>query len=314
MWSRRNFIKGLSGIGTIAAFGDYEWVIEQLAKNDLTKLTILHTNDWHSHIDPWNENDPKHPGEGGFKNRALLVNKIRSQNENVLLLDAGDIFQGTPYFNFYGGELEFKLMSKLGYDAATMGNHDFDNGIAGFDKMLPHANFPFICSNYNFANTILKGKTNPYLILKKDNLKIGIVGLGIELKGLVTPNLFGETEYLDPIEQLNKTATLLKKEEKCHLVICLSHLGFEYKTKKISDKILAAESVYTDLIIGGHTHTFLEKPIFITNQNGQEVLVSQAGWAGLRLGQIDVIFDKNSVVRNAITTSSFLVTRQTHRV
>ncbi|MFN3917767.1 MAG: bifunctional metallophosphatase/5'-nucleotidase [Flavobacteriales bacterium] len=314
MWNRREFIKSLTGIGCIAGMGNYEWVAEQLVKNDLLKLTILHTNDWHSHIDPWKENDPKHPREGGFLKRDDFISKVRVENEHVILLDAGDIFQGTPYFNFYGGELELKLMSSVSYDAATMGNHDFDNGLMGFEKMLPHANFPFVCSNYSFENTILKGKTKPYHIINKGPLKIGIIGIGIELAGLVTKNLYEETQYLPPVEILNNTAKMLKKEEKCNLVICISHLGFEYKTKKLSDRILAAESVYTDIIIGGHTHTFLDSPIYVPNKMGQQVLISQAGWAGLRIGKIDVIFAKQAMPKNTDTSENVYLKREIHRL
>jgi 5'-nucleotidase len=314
MWNRRDFIKSVAGIGCVAGIGDYEWVAEQLAKIDLVKLTILHTNDWHSHIDPWKEDDPKHPGEGGFLKRANFISKVRDENEHVLLLDAGDIFQGTPYFNFYGGELEFKLMSGVNYDAATMGNHDFDNGLEGFNKMLPHAKFPFVCSNYNFNNTLLNDKTKPYHIIKKGPLKIGVIGIGIELDGLVTKNLYGDTQHLDPIKTLNSTAKMLKKEESCNLVICLSHLGFEYKTNKISDKILASESMYTDIIIGGHTHTFLDSPIYISNKSGQQVLISQAGWAGLRIGKINVIFDKQTLPKSTDTAEKIYLKREIHRL
>ncbi|MBL4651352.1 MAG: metallophosphatase [Flavobacteriales bacterium] len=254
---------------------------------EIIKLTVLHTNDMHSHIDPFPLNDPKYPGLGGIEKRAALINNIRSKEENILLLDAGDVFQGTPYFNMYGGELEFKLMSKMGYDACTIGNHDFDNGLEGLKKMIPHANFPFINCNYDFSNTLLDRSVIPHKIFYKSGLKIGVFGIGVELEGLVDLKNYGETKYLDPLEISNEKAKYLKKVEKCHLVICLSHLGHSYRSRKISDLVLAEKSKNIDLIIGGHTHTFLDKPIEIKNQARKKILVTQVGWAGIRLGRID---------------------------
>jgi 5'-nucleotidase len=256
-----------------------------VAKNT-DDLVILHTNDWHSHIDPFPMTDSKYPGMGGAAKRAQLIQEIRSQYKNVLLLDSGDIFQGTPYFNFYGGELEFKLMSKMGYDFATLGNHDFDGGVEGFAKQLPHANFQFLSANYDFTSTPLENKIKPYAIVRKGGYKIGVFGLGIDLEGLVPKKLFGNTKYLDPIAKANETAQILKAEG-CNLIICLSHLGYEYKSNKVSDKVLAQNSRNIDLILGGHTHTFLSYPQPILNQNGDEIHISQTGWAGLNLGRID---------------------------
>ena len=180
------------------------------------------------------------------------------------MLDAGDIFQGTPYFNYYGGEIEFKLMSMLNYDAATIGNHDFDNGIEGLYAQLPNAKFQFISSNYDFKNTIMDSHAKPYMIFNKSGIKIGVFGLGIELKGLVNNNLYKETKYLDPIEMTQEMTKILKEKEKCDLIICLSHLGHSYKndSKKISDVTLAKSTRNIDLIVGGHTHTFLARPAF----------------------------------------------------
>jgi len=230
--------------------------------------------------------------------RSALIKKIRQEGHHVLLLDAGDIFQGTPYFNEFGGEPEFRLMSEMGYDAATMGNHDFDNGLEGFDKMLEFADFPFICSNYNFDKTILAGKTVPYKIFNRGPLKIGVTGVGIELKGLVDSNNFGETVYLDPVETVNKYASLLKNEFKCDLVICLSHLGYSYQSKKISDLELASLSINTDLILGGHTHTFLPKPVYKKNRTGNKIMINQVGWAGLNLGRIDFEFRGKKIIES----------------
>ena len=301
--NRKEFLKTVGG-GTLAlslapnlVFASQKSILD---KNSAYKLTVLHTNDQHSRIEPFDSSYSRNPNQGGFARRATLIQQIRSQEKNVLLLDAGDIFQGTPYFNFYGGELEFKLMSMMGYDAATMGNHDFDNGLDGFLKALPNAKFPFITSNYDFSNTILDGKTEKYKIFKKDGIKVGLFGVGIELDGLVGKKQYQETKYLNPVEIAQHYADFLRKEKGCDLVICLSHIGFDYRddADKISDKKLAAQTDNIDLILGGHTHTFLPEPQSFTNKSGKNVLVNQVGWAGLLLGRIDFYFDKNKSLQN----------------
>ncbi|MBP6532395.1 MAG: metallophosphatase [Bacteroidia bacterium] len=301
MADRREFIKGM--VGGIALIGLSSFPIELFAKDDVTKITILHTNDVHSRIDPFPANDPKYPNMGGVARRAALIKKIRAAEKNVLLLDAGDIFQGTPYFNLYGGELEFKLMSEMGYDASTLGNHDFDNGIDGLVKQMPHMNFPFLNANYSFTDTLLEKKVSEYKIFHRGNLKIGVFGIGIELRGLVDPKLTGNILYNDPLVNANRISTLLKNEEKCDLVICLSHLGFKYNDKKVSDYILAKESSNIDLIIGGHTHTFLDEPTRIINNTGKEVLVAQVGWAGIKLGRIDYYFDSKKRKKDSMAST-----------
>ena len=264
--------------------------------SDLKKITILHTNDVHSHIEPFSSEHSEFPNQGGFERRSTLVNSIRNNNPNTLLFDAGDIFQGTPYFNFFNGELEFKLMSLLKYDAVTIGNHDFDNGITGLYEQMPKASFDFLISNYDFSNTVLEGKTKNYKIYNKSGIKIGVFGLGIELEGLVTKDLYKETKYLNPIEISRDISNKLKFEENCDLIICLSHLGYKYDNlpDRICDYNLAKKSNHIDLIIGGHTHTFMEKPIVLKNEKGNDVIINQVGCFGLYLGQIDFFFDLNN--------------------
>ena len=264
--------------------------------SDLKKITILHTNDVHSHIEPFSPEHSEFPNQGGFERRSTLVNSIRNNNPNTLLFDAGDIFQGTPYFNFFNGELEFKLMSLLKYDAVTIGNHDFDNGITGLYEQMPKASFDFLISNYDFSNTVLEGKTKNYKIYNKSGIKIGVFGLGIELEGLVTKDLYKETKYLNPIEISRDISNKLKFEENCDLIICLSHLGYKYDNlpDRICDYNLAKKSNHIDLIIGGHTHTFMEKPIVLKNEKGNDVIINQVGCFGLYLGQIDFFFDLNN--------------------
>lgn len=282
---RRTFIKNTAVSATLLSMGS---LALSCAKSTPKTITILHTNDVHSHIDPFGPNDGRNANMGGVARRASLIQKLRADNPNTLLLDAGDIFQGTPYFNYYGGALEFKLMSMLDYDVATIGNHDFDNGIDGLYAQLPHAKFDFISANYDFSNTIMDTHVKPYKIFNKGGVKIGVFGLGIELEGLVSKDAFKETKYLNPIEVALDMSRVLKSEEQCDLVICLSHLGYEYKyPQKVSDRTLARATKDIDLIIGGHTHTFLEKPTVEINAVGQNVLVNQVGCYGLYLGKID---------------------------
>lgn len=297
---RRDFIHKTAAVSALTVIGS---IGLQSFSNTLktSKITILHTNDVHSHIDAFGLENRKFANKGGVARRASIIESIRKENPNTLLLDAGDIFQGTPYFNYYGGELEFKLMSKLKYDAATLGNHDFYNGIDGLYAQLPHADFEFITSNYDFSNTLLDSHTKPYKIFKKGDIKIGVFGLGIELSGLVNQSMYKETKYLDPIETSQEMTRILKIEKKCDLIICLSHLGYHYKNNpnKISDLKLAEATKDIDLIIGGHTHTFLKKPTIKKNSEGKNMLVNQVGCYGIYLGRIDFYFDnsKNKSVK-----------------
>ncbi len=253
------------------------------------KLTILHTNDVHSRLDPFSDGNFK--GRGGVAARAVLIKQIRATEEHVLLLDAGDMFQGTPYFNLYKGEPELKAMTMMEYDAGTIGNHDFDAGIENLALQLStHARFPLIICNYDFTGTPMEQKYLPYNVIQKGGLKIGITGVGIEMKGLVGEGLYGSTKYLDPVQRVNETAGLLRDKKKCDLVICLSHLGDKYDNDKVSDEVLAKTSRNIDLIIGAHTHRFFEKPRIYRNEAGQEVIVNQVGWGGINLGRLDYEF------------------------
>ena len=299
---RRTFIKK-SAAGSALLMGS-GLTLSSFAQTNQTKITILHTNDVHSHIDPFGPDDGRNANKGGVARRAKLIEAIRQENPNTLLLDAGDIFQGTPYFNYYGGELEFRLMSMLKYDAATIGNHDFDNGIDGLHAQLPHAQFDFISANYDFSNTVMDGLVHPYRIFKKAGINIGVFGLGIELEGLVIKNLYKETKYLDPIEIATDMSRLLKEEKGCDLVICLSHLGYNYRNNpdRVSDLSVARATKNIDLIIGGHTHTFLPKPTIEKNLSGENVLVNQVGCYGLYLGRIDFTFEAGEAEPGERTT------------
>ena len=308
--NRRGFIKTGAKLGALAMLSEFP--LSALAKPELIKVTLLHTNDWHSRIDAFPKDGGKYAGMGGAATRAALIKKIRAQEEHVILLDAGDIFQGTPYFNFFEGELEYKLMSEMGYDAATLGNHDFDNGIEGIINQLQHAKFELLNCNYDFSKTLLADKVKPYRIFKKGGVKIGVIGVGIELEGLVPKELYGDIIYHNPVDIADKLAQVLKTQKGCDLVICLSHLGFEYQNDKLSDKKLAEKSAYIDIIVGGHTHTFLQKPIVIKNQLNKDVIINQVGWAGLQLGKVDFYFDSTkSIVNTSIGANMYINHQET---
>ena len=289
MLNRRPFLRR-SGLAAGSMLFSSSLLAEMETDAQQRRLVILHTNDVHSRLDPFPMDGSKNQGLGGVAARASLIDQIRSEAPQVLLLDAGDIFQGTPYFNLYKGEPEMKAMGAMGYEAVTMGNHDFDNGIEGLVDMMRYAQFPFVNANYLLSDTQLEGKVKPYTIIQKESLKIGVIGVGVDLQGLVSPSLVGKVRYSNPIPVAQELANRLKFDFGCHYIILLSHLGYSYKGNQVSDLVLAEQTENIDLIVGGHTHTFLEKPTLIKNQKNQAVLVSQAGWAGLLLGRIDVYF------------------------
>jgi 5'-nucleotidase len=309
---RRGFIRQLTGAGALMGLGVLQSAFRFQSKLDdkHVKIVILHTNDVHSHIDPFPDNDPKYAGLGGVVRRAALISKIRSEEKNVLLLDAGDIFQGTPYFNMYAGEIEMKLMTAMQYDASAIGNHDFDSGLENLSKQLEHASFPLLCANYDFTGTPMEGKVAPWKIFEKEGVKVGVFGLGIEMAGLVDKRLYGETKYLDPIVKAAEITHQLREEKKCDVVVCLSHLGYKYENEKVSDRFLAEKSKGIDIIIGGHTHTFLEKPVTIKNREGKNVHIAQVGWAGIRLGKITIYTDKKRR-KNRLETATVEVSKNT---
>lgn len=288
---RRDFIEKTAAGTALLSLG---LSLSGFKSPDIKQITILHTNDVHSHIDPFPMDDARNPNMGGISRKASLIETIRQENPHVLLLDAGDIFQGTPYFNYYGGELEFKLMSMMKYDLATIGNHDFDNGVDGLTAQMPHATFEFVSANYDFKNTSMNGFVKPYKIFNKNGIKIGVFGIGIEFAGLVDKKMYKETVFNDPVETAQDMTRILKEEQKCDLVICLSHLGYKYgkeDSNKISDLKLAGLTKNIDLIIGGHTHTFLDKPTVVKNLEGKDTLVNQVGCYGINLGRVDFYFD-----------------------
>ena len=288
---RRHFIQKSAGAGFWLAATPWPSFLD--IKDDFITLTILHTNDTHSRIDPFPIDGSRVSGTAGVARRATMIRNIRQEAENVLLLDSGDIFQGTPYFNYFLGELEFKLMDEMGYDVATIGNHDFDAGMENLAEKISMARFSMVNSNYGFDDTVMHDKVEPHRIFQYGDLKVGVFGVGIELEGLVAPDLCRGTRYFDPVSRANEAAVRLKKEHDCHYVICLSHLGYRYRGDKVSDIILAEQSKNIDLILGGHTHTFMDGPETYRNLEGEAVMIHQVGFAGILLGRIDIQFERN---------------------
>lgn len=309
-YNRKDFLKNVLGAGMAVALSKYP--LQAVAKSDgLDTFTILHTNDWHSRIEPFPMDGGKYQGLGGAAYRAQMIKQVRSEVEHVLVLDSGDMFQGTPYFNYFGGEVEFKLMSEMGYDCATLGNHDFDGGIDGLKKQLPHAKFNILNSNYDFSNTILKDTFKPYKIYKLGNVKVGVTAVGIDLQGLVPNVLWNGLQYTDPVEKANFWAGFLKKQEGCDFVALLSHLGYKYSDSKVSDEFMAKNSRNIDLILGGHTHTFMETPVNTTNLDGEEVIINQVGWAGIMLGRIDFTMVSGKLIKKPQSSMLKVSTKST---
>lgn len=303
--NRRGFIR--NGFAGIAGLGLGAIPFNLLADNNFITISIMHTNDLHCHIEPFSGGNDNTNSKGGLARISEMVKRAKAENPNTLLFDAGDMFQGTPYYNYFKGELMLKIMSATGYDAGTLGNHEFDDGLEGILDSLPSAKFPLINSNYDFSNTKLAGKFPRYKVFKKDRIKIGVYGLGIELKGLVSDKNFGNTIYNDPLKTALEMESFLKNENKCDLVVCLSHLGLSYRENKISDMVLATETSMTDLIIGGHTHTFLEEPIIEKNKAGNRIIVNHASWGGQILGKIDFVFERSRNRKEVVVANNIIV-------
>jgi 5'-nucleotidase len=266
-----------------------------------TLITILHTNDTHSQIDPVSDSDKQYGGKGGVARRATLVKRIRKENPNTLLVDAGDVFQGTPYFNFYKGEVEYKSMSLIGYDVVTLGNHDFDNGVAALASAMKFANFDFVSSNYDFRGTVLETKVKPYVVRTLGNVRVGLFGLGISPDNLITPQNFQGVKYMDPVEMTRGVVRLLREQEKCQLVVGMSHLGYypNPKNAEIGDTQVAAQVSGIDFIASGHTHTFMEKPVLQKTPSGDDTIIFQVGKSGIYVGRIDFKLKDGKVIASA---------------
>lgn len=253
-----------------------------------SKITILYTNDTHARLEPFPKNATQYAGLGGIAKRANLIRKIRDLEKNVLLLDAGDVFQGTPWFDVYGGEVDLKIMSEIQYDAMAVGNHEFDLGLQALAEAAENASFPILAANYNVRNTPLAEVVRPFIVKEMANVKVGIFGLGIGLPGIVDPKLYGGVQSRDPEIWAKGMVTSLRRYHNCDIIICVSHIGYEYSDSRVDDITIARRVGGIDLIIGGHTHTFLDKPARMINPEGTRTLVTQMGHSGIRLGRIDI--------------------------
>jgi len=297
--NRRNFIKSIAAGSVGISLGAVPY--ELFAADDFVTISILHTNDLHCHIEPFAGENERYAGKGGLARISELAKIQKKKNPNTLLFDAGDMFQGTPYFNYFKGELMLKTMSAAGYDAGTIGNHEFDNGLEGLLEPLPNAKFPLVTSNYDFSETILAGSFPRYKIFKRSGIKIGIYGLGIDPKGLVKDSHYENMIFNDPLTTAIEMESFLKNDKKCDLIVCLSHVGLRFRQKEVlNDLDIASLTKNTDLIIGGHTHTYLEEPIVQKNKAGKKVLVNQAWWGGLVVGKIDFVFERSKKQQKAV--------------
>jgi 5'-nucleotidase len=265
---------------------------------DETVITILHTNDTHSQIDPLPAND-QNAGKGGVARRATLVKRIRKENPNTLLVDAGDVLQGTPYFNFYRGEVEYKAMSAIGYDAGTLGNHEFDNGVEALAAALKFANFDIVSSNYDVKGTVLEGRVKPYVVKTVGGIRVGLFGLGVSPTALITPANFQGITYIDPVIAARDVVKTLREKEGCALVVCMSHLGYSPTPRRndiAGDSQVAAQVDGIDFIASGHTHLFMEQPAEQTQPCGAKTLIFQVGKSGINVGRVDFTFRTGKLI------------------
>lgn len=300
MITRRHFLGGSAALGaTFLTSTPLRWLSSARnfsltaplinAAAGETLITIIHTNDTHSQIDPFPQSDRLYPNQGGVARRATLVKRVRHENSHALLVDAGDAFQGTPYFNFYKGEVEYKAMSAIGYDVGTLGNHEFDNGVNALAAAMKFANFDFVSTNYDVRDTPLAARVKPYVVRELAGVGIGIFGLGISPVGLITPENFRGITFHDPVSISRDTVKVLRETEKCDLVICLSHLGYykEPRNGEIGDTQVAAQVDGIDFIASGHTHTFMDRPVVQKQPSGNETIIFQVGKSGIYLGRVD---------------------------
>jgi 5''-nucleotidase/2'',3''-cyclic phosphodiesterase and related esterases len=255
------------------------------------KLVILHTNDTHSQVEPTEKSSLPTANLGGYARRMGVISKIREREKNVLLLDAGDFSQGTPFFNFYNGRIEIDALNRMKYDAVTLGNHEFDNGMDTLSVVLKNAQFPVLSSNYSVEKTVLDGMVKPYIVLNRGGIKIGILALNVNPKGLIFEKNYKGMIYLDPVERAIEVSVFLKKKEKCDVIICLSHLGADSAKHVVNDYEIARKTRFIDVIIGGHSHSLLTN---VTEKNavGKPVIIGQMAKSGFFLGEIDLDLER----------------------
>lgn len=256
-------------------------------------LEVLHTNDTHSCIMPLNPNlaDTAVAGRGGFLRRVAMIKEERAKNPDLLLIDSGDFSQGSPFYTMFKGDVEIGLMNLMGYDAVTIGNHEFDFGLENMARIFKMAKFPVVCANYDFTGTCVEGLVKPYVIIKRNGLKIGLFGLSPQLEGLVDLSKCKGVTYLDPVEVGNRVAAELKHDKKCDVVICVSHLGW-LRPDEMGDQKVLASSKDIDLVLGGHSHSYFKALRYVNNADGKAVPVDQNGKNAMYVGKLTLSFDK----------------------
>lgn len=276
---------GMKRLSMIFAF-----LLVVLAGNAQEKkqLVILHTNDTHSTILPLKSifEDSIMAGKGGVVRRTNLINEERRKTPDLLLFDSGDFSQGSPFYTMFKGDVEVGVMNAMGYDATTLGNHEFDNGLDNLARLARMAKFPMVCSNYDFTGSVLEGLIKPWIILERNGVKIGVFGLTPKLEGIVMENAINGVRYIDPIKATQQTADYLRNVEKCDLIICLSHTGWDLWPKYIDDNHVFAATRNVDLILGGHSHTFMEHLEYVTDIDSNKVPVDQNGNLGVYVGKL----------------------------
>ena len=279
---RRTFLQGL---GVTAAA---PWIPVRAQSAESGRITLLHTNDTHSRIEPFGPGSGRLTGMGGIARRATLARRLRQALPNVLLLDAGDVFQGTPWFNQFKGFVDFKLMSLCGYDAGTLGNHDFDQGVDGLVAAMAEARFPILNCNLDAGHApALAGRLRPWMVKAFPGVKVGLTGVCVDFQGLVARENHLGVDWRDPVAELKPVLRHLREVERVDLVVLLSHLGYDRQGEAVDDLNLARLVPGIDVIIGGHTHTFMDAPRTVANAAG-ETEIFQVGFAGVNLGRMDL--------------------------
>lgn len=302
--SRRAFLHQALQGGASLALAPARELLWQEAPQDSTSITILHTNDLHSHLDPFSDDDRRNAGLGGAARRATLVKRVRKENPNTLLVDAGDAFQGTAYYNFFRGEADYRAMSAVGYDVVTLGNHDFDSGVDALTAAMKHAKFDVVSANYDFSRTLLRDRVKPYVVKQFGRVKVGVTGVGIAFDGLVLPANRVGVRYLDPVSAVRETVRRLRSRESAALVIVLSHLGLYDRSQpagsgaktRFGDRQLAEQVEGIDAIVGGHTHTFMKEPVMVQRPGGGTTLIFQVGFGGIKVGRLDFLLKEQKVI------------------
>lgn len=263
------------------------------AAQSVKELRLFHTNDMHSRVEPFPEDyqDTLLAGKAGMVRRATFIKQQRELHPDLLLFDCGDFSQGTPYYNIYRGEVEVRLMNEMCYDAGTIGNHEFDFGLENMARLFRLADFPIVCANYDVTGTVLEGLVKEYVVLRRKGMKIGVFGLGTQLEGLVAKESYGGVKFEDPVSEAQRIADLLRTEEKCDVVICLSHLGWQGEL--YSDIELIENTRGIDVVLGGHSHSYFEVPVYYKNLDGVEVPLQQMGKHAAFVGKMVLTLQKD---------------------